>query len=112
MAEVIAPRPAEDPRDFTVEEHLKALGGATDWVVSLGNAIQQITECDPAVAASRARDLSVNDAVGKGVEHFVTGWTEIRPTLSGGLTPWQKNTLLLLVDGILKMVNNDLMNPK
>lgn len=99
-------------RDFTVEEHLAALGGAPEWVVALGNAIQEITACDPAIAASRARDLSTNQVVAQGVEHFATGWVEIQPALISGLTPWQKSTLLLLVEGICTKIKADLSNPR
>ena len=109
---VVAPNMAPPSRDFTVEEHLLALGGAPEWVVALGNAIQQITSCDPAVAASRARDMSTNASVSRGVEHLVTGWLEIQPALSGGLTPWQKSTLLMVVEGICKTIKGDLSSPK
>jgi hypothetical protein len=69
--EVIETNAPASLRDFTVEEHLAPLGGAPEWVVALGSAIQEITACDPAIAASRARDLSINQSVAQGVEHSV-----------------------------------------
>ena len=84
---VVAPNPAPLSRDLTVEEHLLALGGAPEWMIALGNAIQQNTSCDPAIGASHARNISTNPSVAKGVEHFATGWLEIQPALSGSLTP-------------------------
>jgi len=109
---VVAPQAAPPARAYSVEEHLVALGGAPEWVISLGNAIQSITGCDPAVAASRARDMSTNQSVSRGVEHFATGWIEIRPALTEGLTPWQKSTLLLLVDGICSEIRAELSASK
>ncbi len=63
IREMVVPNPSPLSRDFTVEEHLKALGGAPDWVVALGNTIQKITSCDLAVAASQARELSMHQSV-------------------------------------------------
>ena len=88
----------------TVKDHLLALGETPDWVVSLGKAIQQVTECSTAIAAARARDLSRSAEAGQGLEWFTRGWIALETAYVKDLSPMQRETVRLVLEGILEKV--------
>ena len=87
----------------TVEDHLLALGEAPDWVISLGNAIREITDCSTAIAASRARDLSRTQTA-QGLESFTRGWLQLDRADIGTLSPLQRETLVLVIAAITRKI--------
>lgn len=88
----------------TVKDHLLALGETPDWVVSLGKAIQQVTDCSTAIAAARARDLSRSEDAGQGLEWFTRGWLALETANVKDLSPMQRETVRLVLEGILEKV--------
>lgn len=85
-----------------VRDHLQALGPAPDWVVSLGEAIQRLTECPAAIAAARARDLSRAEGAGQGLAWLTRGWLALEATDANALSPMQRETLRLVLEGVLE----------
>jgi hypothetical protein len=86
-------------RQPTVRDHLLALGETPEWVISLGDAIQEITACSTAIAASRARDLS-RSHVCQGLTSFTSGWLELESAEMNDLSPMQLETLRLVIEAI------------
>ncbi len=91
-------------RHPTVQDHLQALGKAPEWLVQLGQAIQQVTDCPTAIAAARARDLSRYAALGMGLEWFTRGWLALENADVDGLSPMQRETVQLVLEGITEKV--------
>ena len=81
----------------SVREHLNALEDAPEWVISLGEMIQQTDGCSAAIAASRARDLSKRAEVGAAIEGIARGWEILSTCDLGSLTPLQRETIELVV---------------
>ena len=81
----------------SVREHLNALEDAPEWVISLGEMIQQTDGCSAAIAASRARDLSKRADVGEAIEGIARGWEILSACDLGSLTPLQRETIELVV---------------
>jgi len=81
----------------TVRDHLNALDPAPDWVVSLGEMIQRSNGCSTAIAASRARDLSQLNGIGEALEGLARGWERLMTCDLTSLTPFQRETIELLV---------------
>ncbi len=94
----------------SVRDHLEALGAAPEWVISLGEAIQEVTDCPSAIAASRARDLSSHPVLGQGLEAFSRGWLSIQGADLTGLSPMQRETLVLVLERITETIESR-MNP-
>ncbi len=89
----------------TVRDHLLALGETPEWVISLGDAIQKITDCSTAIAASRARDLS-RSQTSQGLESFTRGWLELDTVDMSDLSPMQRETLRLVVEAITRKIRD------
>jgi len=102
------PNLTEEQPQLTVEDHLNAVGEMPEWVISLGKYLEHYLKCDPAIAASRARDLSSNPVTAHGIEQLVTGWNALKPGLSKGLNSWQRDTVLMLVNGISEDIKSEL----
>ncbi len=88
-------------RQPTVADHLRALGEAPEWVLSLGEAICEITGCPAAIAASRARDLSRNHEIGRGLECLLKGWRTLDAQDVTALSPMQLESLHLVIAHML-----------
>jgi hypothetical protein len=88
----------------TVQDHLQALGETPAWVVSLGEAIQQVTDCPTAIAAARARDLSKTPKVGMGLAQVTRGWMDLEASEASGLSPMQRETLGLVLEGLMQRI--------
>lgn len=93
---------------YTVEDHLRSTGDVPEWVVTLGCQLQEVLQCDAAIAASRARDLSSNALIARGLEKMVSGWIEIRESQYKGLNSWQRSTMLMLMEGLNEQIKKDL----
>jgi hypothetical protein len=90
----------------SVRDHLMALGNSPEWVIFLGEAIQEIAKCDAAIAASRARDLSSNPDLAVGFEKIATGSVEVLQADWDSMTPNQLETINMVLTGLLKRVSN------
>jgi hypothetical protein len=88
----------------TVKDHLMALGETPGWIVSLGEAIQQVTDCSTAIAAARARDLSRCEDLGQGLEWLTRGWLTLEAADPQSLSPMQRETIRLVLEGVLVRV--------
>ncbi len=84
----------------SVRDHLNALGESPEWVHQLGEAIQTVTQCDAALAALRARDLSGHPSLAQGLEAFLQGWLALRTADRSTLTPLQQETLSSVLEAI------------
>jgi hypothetical protein len=93
----------------TVRDHLSVMDPSPEWVVSLGEMIQQAQGCSTAIAASRARDLSQLERIGEAVEGLARGWATLMATDLSGLTPLQRETIELLVLNITRRLTQELM---
>lgn len=89
----------------SVREHLNATKESPEWVVSLGEMIQKADRCSAAIAASRARDLSKREDVGKAIEGIARGWHTLSTCDLGALTPLQRETIELVVLTITENLN-------
>jgi hypothetical protein len=81
---------------ITAQDHIRQSGYDDEWLLILGEAIEQILGVDAAVAASRAMDLARHPALAKAVGDFVSGWLGISQAYQAGqlnLTPNQDDTL-------------------
>ena len=85
-----------------VRDHLQALGPAPEWVVSLAEAIQRLADCPAAIAAARARDLSRAEEAGKGLAWLTRGWLALEAADAHSLSPMQRETLRLVLEGVLE----------
>ncbi len=90
----------------TVRDHLMALGDTPEWVIFLGEAIQEITKCNEAIAASRARDLSSNPGLATGFEKVATGAVEITQADWSTMTPNQLHTIDMVLTAMLKRIGD------
>ena len=81
-----------------------ALGETPSWIVSLGEAIQQVTDCSTAIAAARARDLSRYEDIGQGLEWLTRGWLTLEEGGLQDLSPMQRETIRLVLEGVLVRV--------
>ena len=88
----------------TIRDHLQALGETPEWVVSLGEAIQQVTGCSTAIASARARDLSRALDAGQGLEWFTRGWIALEVSDVSDLSPMQRETLRLVLEGVTEKI--------
>jgi hypothetical protein len=89
-------------KGFSVADHLQAMGETRDWVIELGDAIHELSERDPAVAASRAMDLAKSPSLGPAIQKIMAGWKETREALKDlRVTPWQRVTIADLLHGIV-----------
>ena len=98
---------------YTVRQHLKAINrDSSEWVISLGELIQQVAQCDAAVAASRASDLSKHPELARALESFVNGWLGvIHPDVDqASLTPVQIRTLELVIQHIVQTTSQRFLN--
>ena len=87
------------------------MGESPDWLISLAQSIQDIEGCDAALAASRARALSSNEALAEGIQLFAVGSLKIQESLdTKGITPWQSRTFLRLLSGITSRFSDQLKN--
>jgi hypothetical protein len=93
----------------TVRDHLNVIDPTPDWVVSLGEMIQQAEGCSTAIAASRARDLSHIKGIGEAVEGLARGWDTLMASDLSALTPLQRETIELLVLNITSHLKEVLM---
>lgn len=90
-------------KGFSVKEHLAAMQETRDWVIHLAEAINRLSERDPAIAASRAMDLANNSQLGPATQKIVFGWIELEAAIKNpGVTSWQRTTVSDLMTGILK----------
>ena len=87
----------------SVRDHLLALGETPEWVISLGDALQEITDCSTAIAASRARDLS-RSQTSQALASFTRGWLELNTAEMSDLSPMQRETLRLVVEAITRKI--------
>jgi hypothetical protein len=93
----------------SVREHLNALDVAPEWVVSLGEMIQQADGCSAAIAASRARDLSQRRDIGEAIEGIARGWEILSTCDLEALTPLQRETIELLMLAITRQLETGLL---
>ena len=93
----------------SVREHLNALEEAPEWVVSLGEIIQQSDGCSAAIAAARARDLSKHKDVGEAIEAIARGWACLASSDLSALTPLQRETIELLVSTISRGIESGIV---
>ena len=92
---------ADEP---TIRDHLQALGKTPEWIVSLGEAVQKVTDCSIAIAAARARDLSRALETGQGLEWFIRGWMALEVSDMSSLSPMQLETLRLVLEGVTQKI--------
>lgn len=92
-------------RQPSVADHLRAFGETPDWVLSLGEAIYETTQCSAAIAASRARDLSRQSNIAKGLEALLRGWQRLDGADFSGLSPMQHETVHLVIGQLLESLN-------
>jgi hypothetical protein len=92
-------------RQPTVADHLRAFGEPPDWLLSLGEAICQITQCSAAIAASRARDLSRQPGIAQGLESLLRGWKSLDQENLSGLSPMQIETIQLVIGRMLETLH-------
>jgi hypothetical protein len=92
-------------RQPSVADHLQAFGEIPDWVLTLGEAIYETTRCSAAIAASRARDLSRQVDIGKGLEALLRGWQRLEKASFSDLSPMQQETIRLVVRQLLESLN-------
>ena len=86
-----------------VKEHLIAIDpDVEDWIVELAELVLIVLKCDPAMAASRARDLSRQKQYAIGLKDFISGWIQLNSLDGKGLTALQKSTLKRVVEAINK----------
>lgn len=85
----------------SVREHLNALEEAPDWVISLGEMIQELDSCSSAIAAARARDLGRLGQIGGALEEIMHGWQVLRGVDFGKVTPMQRESVQLVVHHIM-----------
>jgi hypothetical protein len=85
----------------TVREHLNTIEDAPDWVVSLGEMIQQLDNCSSAIAAARAKDLGRLGEIGRALEEIMHGWQVLRGVDFNKLTPMQRESIQLVIHNIL-----------
>lgn len=91
-----------EQRDLVIA-HLSAIDNNTqDWIIDLAVLIQETQSCDPAMASSRARDLSRQAGIAKSLKNFISGWQELRGVNIAGLTPNQYATLSDVITAISK----------
>lgn len=93
----------------SVREHLNALEVAPEWVVSLGEMIQQADGCSAAIAASRARDLSQRRDIGEALEGIARGWEILSTCDLETLTPLQRETIELVMSTIAGQLETGLL---
>jgi len=86
---------------LSVRDHLNAMALSDDWIIELGEAIQDFTQCDSAVAASRAKDLVRNKQLADGIHDVAVGLMKIRRADLNTLTPLQRRTVRELLNGIV-----------
>jgi hypothetical protein len=92
-------------RQPSVADHLRAFGETPDWVLSLGEAIYETTQCSAAIAASRARDLSRQENIARGLEALLRGWLSLDGADFSSLSPMQHETVHLVVRKLLESLN-------
>lgn len=92
----------------TVQEHLNAIEDSPDWIVSLGEMIQQLEGCSSAIAAARAKDLGRLGEIGRSLEQIMCGWQVLRGVNFDKLTPLQRESIQLVVHNILTVLKNNL----
>jgi hypothetical protein len=92
-------------RQPSVADHLQAFGETPEWVLSLGEAIYETTQCSAAIAASRARDLSRRAEIATGLESLLRGWLSLDKADSLSLSPMQHETLHLVLRHLLASLN-------
>lgn len=85
----------------TVREHLNAIEDAPDWVISLGEMIQELDGCSSAIAAARSKDLSQLGEIGRALEEIMHGWQVLRGVDFNKLTPMQRESIRLVIHNIL-----------
>lgn len=85
----------------SVRDHLNEYGELPDWIYTLGENIQSLTDCSSAIAASRARDLSRLNGIGEAMEGITTGWNILVNSDLSTLTPNQRDTIQQVVLSIL-----------
>lgn len=79
--------------EFTVSDHLESFGENPAWVFVLGDVVQNILDCDAAIAASRARDLARRPEVAKPLAQMLSAWEDLAQRDLSKLTPMQNETL-------------------
>jgi len=89
-------------RQPSVTDHLRAFGETPEWVVSLGEAIYETTQCSAAIAASRARDLSRQATIATGFESLLRGWRSLDGEDFSSLSPMQHETVHLVLRHMLE----------
>jgi len=88
----------------SVREHVNAIEEMPDWVVSMGEMIQNLDGCSTAIAAARARDLYRTGETGKAIEKIMMGWQTLRAVDFKKLSPMQRETIEIIVGNILEEI--------
>jgi len=87
---------------------MNAIENTPDWVVSLGEMIQELDGCSSAIAAARAKDLSRLGEIGRALEEIVRGWQVLRGVDFNKLTPMQRESIQLVMHNILTALKRNL----
>ena len=93
----------------SVRDHLTAVDPhIEEWIVELAALILITLDCDPAMAASRARDLSRQEGTARGLKDLISGWVILRTVDGKGLTALQQSTLKSILGEICKSTSQNL----
>lgn len=88
----------------SVRDHIWAIEESPEWVISLGEMIQDLEGCSTAIAAARARDLYRLGEIGKALEYITQGWQVLRSINMDKLSPMQRETIEIVVINILEQI--------
>ena len=88
-----------------VREHLTELGITDEWIIELGEKIQEVQKKDPALSAGRAMDLASQEETAKSLKLFIEGWKGLMGSNIERFTPNQKETLSLVIKTIVQETN-------
>ncbi|MBQ6520213.1 MAG: hypothetical protein IJI14_15975 [Anaerolineaceae bacterium] len=92
----------EEFEEFTVRDHLDALGRNEKWLETLAEMIIEFTDNDTAIATTRAIDLANHIRFGKSISFMIKGYLGMLEELENGtdLTPNQRETIRQLLRGM------------
>ena len=85
-----------------VSEHLIELGITEEWIIDLGEKIQEVQKNDPAMSAGRALDLSSREEIAKPLKAFIEGWRGLMQGNTDRFTPNQKETMSSIIKVIVQ----------
>lgn len=88
----------------SVRDHIWAIEKTPEWVVSMGEMIQDLEGCSTAIAAARARDLYRMGEIGKALENITQGWQVLRSINMDKLSPMQRETIEIVVGNMLEQI--------